>query len=399
MGSFETNMQRNQLHFLIVGLSFLLPQLCLSSPSPCGVELLKLSKTGVIFAPHAWLEEGLFGQTPWTNLSSSRPPSRSRIFDQVFNLGTHGRALKAQAETTDRSIIFSDPLGEKFSIQFNRPKNRSPKAQRVSIEPIDFSANSSNFSDPEIREQFKKIEPALVSEEARRRAKSQLSQNPSYRKAGVEAKKVYLARTAQANEIWMEKHLTGQDLALADLLKINGLVTLNKNAEPYLAHLFEKESPHAAANGAFSLLRGQEVSVEGLINGSPSLNLTAAPAIARFSFLDSKDFLDWEYPYKPNAVEPALIDLLQQINQLTAENELADVVLLFRQFRFIHPMLDGNSKTSYVLLDAMLHKIGMPPLPNTFEEARAVMFLSAEETEYNFRRDYASQYAPERLED
>lgn len=391
-------MQRNYLHFLIIGLSILLPKVCLSGPSPCTIELLRLSKTGVIFAPNAWLEEGLYGETPWTNLSTSRPPSRSQNSERIFILGKHGRALKAQAQSTDGSIIFSDPLGEKFSIQFNPRNSTSTKDQPVSIEPIDFRANSSDFSDSEIREQFKEITQAEILEEARKRARSQLSQNPSYRNVSAEAKKVYIQRTTHANEVWIEKYLAGQPLTTADLLKINGLVTLNQNAEPYLAYLFDQESPHANENGVFSLLRGQQVSVEGLRNGNTGLNLTAAPAVARFSFLESKDFLDWEYPYKPGTVEPALVDLLQQINQLNTENELADVVLLFRQFRLIHPMPDGNSKTSYVLLDAMLHKIGMPPLPNTFEEARAVMFLSAEETEHNFRRDYTNQYAPERFE-
>lgn len=94
---------------------------------------------------------------------------------------------------------------------------------------------------------------------------------------------------------------------------------------------------------------------------------------------------------RPDRVPARIKDLVTRVNRIDEKTPLKDVAGLYREYISIHPFVDGNKRTSTLLLDYMLMKSGRPPIPHGSERMRLPFFQSLDSLEGEFLKTYGRE--------
>lgn len=83
--------------------------------------------------------------------------------------------------------------------------------------------------------------------------------------------------------------------------------------------------------------------------------------------------------YTPGEVVPQRLEaLIDRVNKLNKQSSIVDVTKIYQDFIIIHPFVNGNGRTSRILLDYMLLKTGFPPARNDMG-SRDILFQTPEQ--------------------
>lgn len=91
----------------------------------------------------------------------------------------------------------------------------------------------------------------------------------------------------------------------------------------------------------------------------------------------------------PDKVPRMLNELIDKINRVEAHTPLETIAALQQEFVVIHPFIDGNGRTVRVLLDYMLLRAGLPPMPHDIHVTRSALYRSPAETADIWRIRYS----------
>lgn len=227
-------------------------------------------------------------------------------------------------------------------------------------------------------------------------ARQQLAQNFHFRNPdnSVEAKRRILKRQRMANRALMPYANGNTDLTTELYVMMNGIVATTPSGISTVGQSYMNVSgnhPLAEPDLNVGVLRGRTTLVLDSKGNPHEIDASKVHVSYRYNALNRAAFTnmpEWPYPTEPEQVETHLDELIIRANAIGPSSPLSEILDIFYELRFVHPMLDGNSKSSYVLLDAMLRRAGFPPLPDHEPTTRSIMFNSRNQVERNLREAY-----------
>lgn len=167
--------------------------------------------------------------------------------------------------------------------------------------------------------------------------------------------------------------LSKKSFSINDLEKINEIINIGSDPQKLFYW------PDDVLN--FGTIRGTEpkVILRRIKYFEPSSE-KPRPFLIDLSQAEMKNQEGFEVYYMPAAkVKGAVTQWLREFNNVNGSSPLRDILKLYQKFIIIHPFIEGNGRTSRILLDLMLMRAGFAPITSQQHKIRDVLYHSIDD--------------------